>query len=195
MTQVHKICEIWQERPSEISYKCSCGHMFKHQRLGVTLRCPMEPVTAEYYSEDDLSRAYAAGYSMAQGELFDPTLDRRDLPSIHQQFRQWLREYLARPICTGEHVHWAMEPKVPTAGAVEMTNEQWEAVHEYVRQPDRRRRPNLRRRVETLIPDEKVREDAIAQARRSREWLARAYEHKGLEQPEGGWAPWLKDKA
>lgn len=38
----HRIVEIWQERVGEVSYRCACGMVFKHQEFGPVPRCPDE---------------------------------------------------------------------------------------------------------------------------------------------------------
>lgn len=37
-TIFHQAVQVWQERPLEMSWKCSCGTIHKHQSFG-ELRC------------------------------------------------------------------------------------------------------------------------------------------------------------
>lgn len=36
---IHKPIRVWQERPGEISWKCSCGASNKHIKLPAELEC------------------------------------------------------------------------------------------------------------------------------------------------------------
>ncbi|UYP17720.1 hypothetical protein OED52_13670 [Rhodococcus sp. Z13] len=38
----HRLVEVWQERPNEVSYRCSCGLVSKHQEFGPVPQCPEE---------------------------------------------------------------------------------------------------------------------------------------------------------
>lgn len=38
----HRIVDIWQERAGEVSYRCACGLVSKHQRFGPVPTCPDE---------------------------------------------------------------------------------------------------------------------------------------------------------
>ena len=39
-TVPHEPTDVWQERPGEFSYRCSCGMHMKHQRFGDWPKCP-----------------------------------------------------------------------------------------------------------------------------------------------------------
>ncbi len=36
----HRLVEVWQERDNEVSYRCACGLVSKHQEFGPVPRCP-----------------------------------------------------------------------------------------------------------------------------------------------------------
>lgn len=38
----HWIVELWQERPREVSYRCTCRMVRKHQPFGYVPTCPGE---------------------------------------------------------------------------------------------------------------------------------------------------------
>lgn len=38
----HRIVELWQERPREVSYRCTCGMVSKHQPFGYVPTCSAE---------------------------------------------------------------------------------------------------------------------------------------------------------
>ncbi len=42
MAESHRVVDIWQERPREVSYRCACGFVSKHQPFGPVPRCPEE---------------------------------------------------------------------------------------------------------------------------------------------------------
>lgn len=39
----HQPTDVWQERPGEFSYRCSCGMHMKHQRFGTWQGCADDP--------------------------------------------------------------------------------------------------------------------------------------------------------
>lgn len=44
----HRLTEVWQERPGEVSYRCSCGLVSKHMEFGPIPICPDD---ANYHRE------------------------------------------------------------------------------------------------------------------------------------------------
>lgn len=43
----HRLVEVWQERPGEVSYRCACGLVSKHQEFGPVPLCPFDPKAPE----------------------------------------------------------------------------------------------------------------------------------------------------
>ena len=68
---VHRLTEVWQERPGEVSYKCACGMVSKHREFGPVPVCPaiVNPESLTVYTPPRVSsmirvpiRIEASGY-------------------------------------------------------------------------------------------------------------------------------------